>query len=392
MSQNEISKSKQKRLEIEKNRKAQKRQKAMSSLVVVLVILAIAGIVALGIYLHKQSEVSFGKYLEEDGTIEGINAADYVTMDYTSLSYNRADLLPTEETISADIEALCDTYATLSTDTTAATKAGDTVNISYRATLDGVSYNEVTPESGGTDYEIGSGVISEEFDNAMIGRTIGEEFTVDVTLPADYSDAALAGATLTYEVTLGGIYIVPEFDDAFVALNLSEEAGSAEEYRQNLIDNYYESNLRNAVITSLENDSVITAYPEDYLENMKKIYYSQNLQQFNSYNSMYYEYLGYNMYSSPYEMLGLTSQEEYDAYVTSAATADVEYFLVTQYIFEAEGMTNTPEEVKAYYIANGYDDATYNDMLAQYGIEYMAQLAMSEKVVSFLMETATITE
>ena len=53
MSQNEISKSKQKRLEIERNRKAQKRQKTMSSLVVVLVILAIAGIVALGIYLHK---------------------------------------------------------------------------------------------------------------------------------------------------------------------------------------------------------------------------------------------------------------------------------------------------------------------------------------------------
>ena len=70
----------------------------------------------------------------------------------------------------------------------------------------------------------------------------------------------------------------------------------------------------------------------------------------------------------------------------------MEYFLVTQYIFEAEGMTNTPEEVKAYYIANGYDDATYNDMLAQYGIEYMAQLAMSEKVVNFLMETATIAE
>lgn len=390
MSDNNMSKSKQKRLEIEKARKAQQKKKLLSTLCYILIPLAIIGLVVLAYFLYQQSKVDFSKHLSEEGIIEDINIEEYVTVNYQDMTFHESDLLPADETIDADLRTICEGYSFLSTDTSVVSKIGDRINISYTTYMDGVSLNQITPEQGGQDFIIGNSAIAEEFDNALIGHSAGDQFSIDITFPADYYDTTVAGATVTYDILVAGVYVVPEFDDAFVAEYLSGEAASAEEYRQNLIQQYYDENLRAAVTDSLSMNTVVLQYPEDYAENMERIYLSENQKQLQSYNSMYYEYLGYNMYNSVYEMFGYTSEEEYRQYIAATVADDVEYFMSVQYIYEMEGLTNTTEEVKNYYLSSGYDEITYQDTVNAYSYEYVAQMAMANRVLDYLMENATI--
>ena len=65
--------------------------------------------------------------------------------------------------------------------------------------------------------EIGGKDTVEAFTNALRGTRPGQELKVEVIYPADYSQAALAGKTVAYEVEVKGIKkrILPELNDEF---------------------------------------------------------------------------------------------------------------------------------------------------------------------------------
>lgn len=388
MSKSEISKSKQKRLDIENARKEQQRKKTISNLIAILIPVTIIVLICLVYFMYQSRQLNYGKYLTEEGLISGVDPADYIQFDYKSLSYNRADLLPDDATVEADIASLCDSLATLSDDAGLVTASENKISLSYTASIGSVSYNSVTQQ----DYTIGSGAVSDLFDEALSGHNPGDHYQTEIAYPADYPDTELAGVTFTYDITIHGIYVAPEFTDDLVAANYSSIATTAEGYREYLIQQYFDENLREAVTDSLTNSGTVLKYPEDYLENVTKIYLAQNLQQYNQYNQMFYESLGYNAYNSVYEMYGFSTEEEYLASVNSMAASDVAYFLAVMTVFKNEGMTNTKDEVMSYYSEQGYDAAAFQELEAQYHYNYLAQMALADKVTQYLMETITIIE
>lgn len=388
MSKSEISKSKQKRLDIENARKEQQRKKTISNLIAILIPVTIIVLICLVYFMYQSRQLNYGKYLTEEGLISGVDPADYIQFDYKSLSYNRADLLPDDATVEADIASLCDSLATLSDDAGLVTASENKISLSYTASIGSVSYNSVTQQ----DYTIGSGAVSDLFDEALSGHNPGDHYQTEIAYPADYPDTELAGVTFTYDITIHGIYVAPEFTDDLVAANYSSIATTAEGYREYLIQQYFDENLREAVTDSLTNSGTVLKYPEDYLENVTKIYLAQNLQQYNQYNQMFYESLGYNAYNSVYEMYGFSTEEEYLASVNSMAASDVAYFLTVMTVFKNEGMTNTKDEVMSYYSEQGYDAAAFQELEAQYHYNYLAQMALADKVTQYLMETITIIE
>lgn len=388
MSKSEISKSKQKRLDIENARKEQQRKKTISNLIAILIPVTIIVLICLVYFMYQSRQLNYGKYLTEEGLISGVDPADYIQFDYKSLSYNRADLLPDDATVEADIASLCDSLATLSDDAGLVTASENKISLSYTASIGSVSYNSVTQQ----DYTIGSGAVSDLFDEALSGHNPGDHYQTEIAYPADYPDTELAGVTFTYDITIHGIYVAPEFTDDLVAANYSSIATTAEGYREYLIQQYFDKNLREAVTDSLTNSGTVLKYPEDYLENVTKIYLAQNLQQYNQYNQMFYESLGYNAYNSVYEMYGFSTEEEYLASVNSMAASDVAYFLAVMTVFKNEGMTNTKDEVMSYYSEQGYDAAAFQELEAQYHYNYLAQMALADKVTQYLMETITIIE
>jgi trigger factor len=64
---------------------------------------------------------------------------------------------------------------------------------------------------------VGSGQLIEGLDKGMIGMTIGENREIQVQVPQDYQDKAIAGKDVDFNVTLKGIQVqeLPELNDEF---------------------------------------------------------------------------------------------------------------------------------------------------------------------------------
>lgn len=93
-----------------------------------------------------------------------------------------------------------------STDTSLTVEDGDTVNIDYIGSVDGVEFDGGNTQGQGTDLTIGSGKYIDDFEEQLIGAHPGDEVDVMVTFPDDYGNEELNGKEALFEVTINGIY------------------------------------------------------------------------------------------------------------------------------------------------------------------------------------------
>ena len=94
----------------------------------------------------------------------------------------------------------------LSTDTSLTVEDGDTVNIDYVGSVDGVEFDGGSTNGQGTDLTIGSGLYIDNFEEQLIGSHTGDTVEVNATFPDDYSSEDLQGQDALFEVTINGIY------------------------------------------------------------------------------------------------------------------------------------------------------------------------------------------
>ncbi len=84
---------------------------------------------------------------------------------------------------------------------------GSRVNIDYVELADGKELERLGTSGAGVDVVIGSGTSIGDFEEQLIGRRVGETFTIDVVVPADYYLKDIAGDTVTFQITVNGIYV-----------------------------------------------------------------------------------------------------------------------------------------------------------------------------------------
>ena len=113
-----------------------------------------------------------------------------------------------------------------------AAQEGDTVNIDYKGTQDGVEFAGGTGED--QDLVLGSGEFIDGFEDGLIGTKKGDVKTLDLTFPEDYNQEALAGQAVTFEVTVNAVKEEKEavLDDAFV--QRVSDFDTVEEYREDI--------------------------------------------------------------------------------------------------------------------------------------------------------------
>jgi trigger factor len=139
---------------------------------------------------------------------------------YKGLEVGRREPAVEDAQIDEEVERLRDRLATLETVDRAA-QNGDHVVIDYLGTVDGEEFE------GGTGrdqlLELGSGRLVPGFEEQLIGAGAGDERTVNVTFPEDYSAPELAGREARFAVTVSEVKQkrLPELDDEFA----SEAAG-----------------------------------------------------------------------------------------------------------------------------------------------------------------------
>ena len=99
-----------------------------------------------------------------------------------------------------------DDSTSYSTDSSLTVEDGDTVNIDYVGSIDGVEFDGGNTQGKGADLTIGSGLYIDDFEEQLIGAHPGDEVEVTVTFPEDYGTEELNGKEAVFDVTVNGIY------------------------------------------------------------------------------------------------------------------------------------------------------------------------------------------
>ncbi len=375
-----ISKSKQKRLAQENARKAQRKQKAMTRFWAIFIPLVIVlAIVALVMY-YKSLQVDYEKYLADDGTIQGINANDYISGSYTDMNFDANEIIPEDYMIESDIESALDEHKTLNNAPDKQAQIGDDVNITYVATVNGEIIDQASVEQGGEDIVLGGYDIDEAIDNATIGHVAGDSYNVTVAYPEDHYDEELAGKNVLYDITLTGIYDIPVLSDEFIQTYYGDVASTVDEYKKHLKENYLNDNLQESIEDSISINCVVNQYPDDYLNNTMKSLKAQDKETLNYYKQMGLQLEGVK------QLYGVETDAEYNAKVLDNAKNSVMRTLFSQKVMADNGLTNTQEEVKAYFLSHDYDDAAYEQALSRYGYKYMANVALNGRMIEFVRD------
>lgn len=317
--------------------------------------------------------------------LDGIQAADYVKLgEYKGIEVEQAPPEVTEESRDSYIEHM------LRRNPDRGVIEGDTVNIDYAGTLDGVAFDGGT--AAGQDLTIGSGRFVPGFEEGLIGAKVGETVEVPLTFPENYHEG-LAGEDVVFTVTVNSITASEpqELTDEFVqrqGLGLN----TVEELRQYAYDALYEDAVANYE-QRVEDAAMEAAYgqcefteepPQAMVERHVNILMSNLSSQAAGYGLTLDQFMEqYGMDEEAYRQEFRRQAEEYTKQqIMIKAIADAEGLQVTeeelqaelQPLLETSGLGNV-EELGKIMDVDGYR-------------EYM----LSMKVLKLLGENAVVAE
>lgn len=172
--------------------------------------------------------------------------------DYKGIAVKKTVDEVTDEMIDKAIEALRERNGRMVTVEDRAAENGDVAVIDFEGFKDGVAFD------GGSEknYELalGSSQFVPGFEEQIVGRKPGEEFTINVTFPENYQMKELAGQPTEFKIKLHELRAkeLPELDDEFVkdATDFDTIDELKADYRKKLEDNA-EKAAENAVDNQL---------------------------------------------------------------------------------------------------------------------------------------------
>lgn len=136
--------------------------------------------------------------------------------DYKGIEIEKTVNDVTDEDVEKQLQNLRERNGRLVTVEDRAAENGDTAVIDFVGFKDGVAFE------GGSDkdYELalGSGTFIPGFEDQIVGKKTGEEFTINVTFPENYQMEEIAGQPCEFKVKLNEIKAkeLPDLDDEFV--------------------------------------------------------------------------------------------------------------------------------------------------------------------------------
>lgn len=176
-----------------KERRKKELRKKISRIIVI--VLPLIAVIALIIAIIVTSGSSDNSSSSDDATTGSSSGTDDNTADPTG---------DADSEDSSGTDAGTDAY---STDSSLTVEDGDTVNIDYVGSVDGVEFDGGSTQGNGADLTIGSGRYIDDFEEQLIGAHPGDEVEVYVTFPDPYqNNTDLSGKEALFEVTINGIY------------------------------------------------------------------------------------------------------------------------------------------------------------------------------------------
>lgn len=324
--------------------------------------------------------------LDANGFYENIVAADFVEdFNIDSIAIPAEIHAVSDETLQAEIDNLLTEFMTSTVVTDRTIVDGDTVNIDFVGSVDGVEFDGGNTGGAGAEVTIGVTNYIDDFLQQLIGHKPGEVFDIEVTFPEDYGVDTLNGKDAIFAITVNHISesMTPELTDAFVQenLTLAYEWTTVEEMKAGMKTGISEMAVLNYVQSDFIDHVVVSSIPEEVLEYQKK-------SMMNYYQSTAASY-GVTMNEFLTSYFGLTTVEE----LYETAAQDLEdmstYSLIMQAIAEEAELSVTDDVLSEYFLnVNGTGD--FSEFEGIYGIEFLRYTVLQQVVLDYLVEQAEL--
>ena len=343
---------------------------------------------------QKAADFTYSAALDENGYFTGVRALDYVTLpaDYKALSVSAADVQVTDDELQTNLDYILSQFAETEQDTESTIQNGDSVNIDYVGSVDGIEFTGGNTNGQGTTVTAGSTQYVDDFLTQIIGHKPGETFDVVVTFPDGYNDSTdangdpikLAGQEAVFSVTINYIAksVTPELTDEFISKNIDPKYGSTvEEFKDTVRKDVADANLEKYVTNYLTQNSVYAdELPEAVTEYSSMMVLNYYCGYASAKNQTLTQFIQENLDADSIQAL-LDSNKE-------AIDNQAKRFLLYQALAEDQGLDCTDDDVKAYFEDLGNTD--YSDYQNFYGTNYLRMNAVGDKAFNNILANVTV--
>lgn len=262
---------------------------------------------------------------------------------------------------------------------------GDQVILDFQ----GMYHGQDIPHGNGSDFAltIGAKAFLPEFDDALIGKNIGDTFDINVTFPTDYRISTMQNRSVVFHTTLKKIRLMDyqPIDDEFAKdfseyTTLNEWENEIFSHLQARRKTSVQEKLTREVMTKIIADSDIPI-DDDMKEEITQIYYDDFLDEL-------------EMNQIPLELYckrsGHTEDEIY-ADKEQEAIKTIQAQSVLHAVAAAEEISITPEELaeelRAIAIEEDEDPEEFVETLEEEDVENIADQLTMDKTMAFILDS-----
>ena len=331
-------------------------------------------------------QIGAGKNLQF--TCEVFVKPDVTLGEYKGVSVKKETTAVTDEQVDEKIEQERAKQATEQSVEDRPVAEGDTVNLDYAGTVDGIAFAGGTAE--GQTLKIGSHTFIPGFEEQMVGMSIGEEKDLDVTFPEAYHAKELAGKAAVFHVKVNGITAteLPALDDDF-AKDISE-FDTLDEYKKDIRAKLEaqaaerdENAFTNAVIEKVMENATVDI-PEAMIERQ----IDSMMRDFE------YRLMGNGLKLDDFLKYTGSDMKAFRENYRGQAEKSVKAHLVLEAIEKAEAIDATQEQIdkqlEAFAAQTGKTVEEFKASLSESDIEYFKADAIRDNCVKFLADNAKI--
>lgn len=345
---------------------------------------------------QKAADFSYSGALDENGFFTNVRALDYVTLPdgYNALQIPVGEVEATDDELQTNLDYVLSQFATTEQDTESTIEDGDTVNIDYVGSVDGVEFTGGNTNGAGTDVTAGSDAYVDDFLTQIIGHKAGDTFDVTVTFPDGYSDGTdadgntvvLANQEAVFKVTINYISrsVLPEMTDEFVQENIDSQYGTTvEEFKETLRQDIYDANVESYVTSYLTDNAV---YAEELPESVTEYC---GLMVLNYYYNIAANYYGMNLTQFVQDYMEVDSIQELLDQNEEAIAEQAQSLLLYQAVAEDQGLTTcSDDDVQTYF--EELQTSDYSDYEDYYGSNYLRMNVIGSKAVDLAVSNSTV--
>ena len=262
---------------------------------------------------------------------------------------------------------------------------GDQVILDFQ----GMYHGQDIPHGNGSDFAltIGAKAFLPEFDDALIGKNIGDTFDINVTFPTDYRISTMQNRSVVFHTTLKKIRLMDyqPIDDEFAKdfseyTTLNEWENEIFSHLQARRKTSVQEKLTREVMTKIIADSDIPI-DDDMKEEITQIYYDDFL------NELEMNQIPLELYC---KRSGHTEDEIY-ADKEQEAIKTIQAQSVLHAVAAAEKISITQEELaeelRAIAIEEDEDPEEFVETLEEEDVENIADQLTMDKTMAFILDS-----